>query len=154
MPKQANASGESVQNGDPKLGMTNTNAPLVVKDKVLTGISGGEFGVRGFFAAYNISTANWRGKATASGPTKNLIDPKNNGMERRQSPAGRRIQARTWKGDQWKIGGGTTWGWYSYDPKLNLVYYGRATLQRGTRYSVLAITNGPCHYLGAMRRHR
>jgi PQQ-dependent dehydrogenase (methanol/ethanol family) len=31
---------------------------------------------------------------------------------------------KTWEGDQWKIGGGTTWGWYSYDPKLNLVYYG------------------------------
>jgi len=45
-----------VKNGDPKAGMTNTNAPLVVKDKVFVGISGGEFGVRGFLAAYNIRT--------------------------------------------------------------------------------------------------
>lgn len=43
----------SVKNGDPKLGMTNTSAPFAVKDKVIVGISGGEFGVRGFVAAYN-----------------------------------------------------------------------------------------------------
>ena len=45
----------SVKNGDPSKGSTNTNAPIIVKDKVLTGISGGEFGVRGFLAAYNLS---------------------------------------------------------------------------------------------------
>ncbi len=46
----------SIQNGDPKLGMTNTNAPLIVKDNVVAGIAGGEFGVRGFLAAYNMKT--------------------------------------------------------------------------------------------------
>jgi PQQ-dependent dehydrogenase (methanol/ethanol family) len=40
------------------------------------------------------------------------------------APVGKDSSLKTWKGDQWKIGGGTTWGWYSYDPKLNLVYYG------------------------------
>lgn len=52
-----------IKNGDPKAGMTNTNAPLVVKDKVLVGISGGEFGVRGFLAAYNMKdgTLAWKG---------------------------------------------------------------------------------------------
>jgi PQQ-dependent dehydrogenase (methanol/ethanol family) len=39
-------------------------------------------------------------------------------------PVGKDSSLKTWKGDQWKLGGGTTWGWYSYDPKLNLVYYG------------------------------
>jgi glucose dehydrogenase len=57
----------SVKNGDPKLG-ANTNAPHVFKDKVITGISGGEWGVRGFIAAYNHPTARRPGRATASAP--------------------------------------------------------------------------------------
>ena len=40
------------------------------------------------------------------------------------APVGADSSIKTWKGDQWKLGGGTTWGWYAYDPKLNLVYYG------------------------------
>src|SRR6476661_7392273 len=53
----------SVKNGDPKLGAVNTNAPHVFKDKVITGISGGEWGVRGFIAAYDIKTGElaWKG---------------------------------------------------------------------------------------------
>ena len=39
-------------------------------------------------------------------------------------PVGANSSLKTWQGDQWKIGGGATWGWYSYDPKLNLIYYG------------------------------
>jgi PQQ-dependent dehydrogenase (methanol/ethanol family) len=76
----------SVQNGDPKLGMTNTQAPLVVKDKVLTGISGGEFGVRGFLAAYDINTGELAWKGYSMGPDGDtLIDAKkkNYNLERR-----------------------------------------------------------------------
>ncbi len=40
------------------------------------------------------------------------------------TPVGADSSIKTWKGDQWKLGGGTTWGWFAYDPKLNLVYYG------------------------------
>ena len=59
----------SVKNGDPKLGAVNTNAPHVFKDKVITGISGGEWGVRGFIAAYDLNTtASRSGRATASAP--------------------------------------------------------------------------------------
>jgi PQQ-dependent dehydrogenase (methanol/ethanol family) len=117
----------SVQNGDPKLGMTNTNAPLVVKDKVITGISGGEFGVRGFLAAYDIKTGKLVWKGYSMGPDKDTkIDPKTTTTwkDGKVEPVGENSSLSTWKGDQWKIGGGTTWGWYSYDPKLNLVYYG------------------------------
>ena len=39
-------------------------------------------------------------------------------------PVGTDSSLKTWQGDQWKIGGGTTWGWYSYDKALNLMYYG------------------------------
>ncbi len=113
----------SVKNGDPKLGMTNTSAPFAVKDKVLVGISGGEFGVRGFIAAYNAKDGSLAWKGYSMGPDKDtLIDPKK--TTSMLKPVGKDSSTSTWKGDQWKIGGGTTWGWYAYDPKLNLMYYG------------------------------
>ncbi len=110
-------------NGDPAKGETNTNAPLVVKDKVITGISGGEYGVRGFVVAYDIATGRQVWKAYSVGPDQEmLVDP------RRTTHLGRPIGANsslsTWEGEQWKLGGGTTWGWFTYDPALNLVYYG------------------------------
>ena len=58
-----------VKNGDPKKGETNTNAPHIFKDKVITGISGGEFGVRGFVAAYDIKTGKQVWRAYSTGPT-------------------------------------------------------------------------------------
>jgi PQQ-dependent dehydrogenase (methanol/ethanol family) len=112
-----------IRNGDPKMGSTNTNAPVVIKDKVLTGISGGEFGVRGFVAAYKTADGSLAWKGYSTGPDNEmLIDPaKTTSMGK---PVGKDSSLKTWQGDQWKIGGGTTWGWYTYDPELNLVYYG------------------------------
>jgi PQQ-dependent dehydrogenase (methanol/ethanol family) len=113
----------SVKNGNPKKGETNTNAPHVIKDKVFTGISGGEFGVRGFLAAYNIKDGKLAWKAYSVGPdAEMLIDPQK--TTELGKPVGKDSSLKTWQGEQWKIGGGTTWGWYSYDPDLNLVYYG------------------------------
>ena len=113
----------STVNGDPKAGSTNTNAPIVVGDLVYTGISGGEFGVRGFLAAYNINDGSLVWKAYSTGPDDEmLIDPDN--TMSMGKPVGPNSSLDTWKGDQWKIGGGTTWGWYTYDPDLNLIYYG------------------------------
>ena len=110
-------------NGDPTKGETNTNAPIVVGDKVYTGISGGEFGVRGFLAAYNINDGSLVWKAYSTGPDEEmLIDPEM--TTSMLKPVGANSSLNTWKGDQWKIGGGTTWGWYTYDPELNLIYYG------------------------------
>ena len=113
----------STVNGDPKKGETNTASPIVVGDKVYTGISGGEFGVRGFLAAYNINDGSLVWKAYSTGPDDEmLIDPEN--TMSMGKPVGPNSSLDTWKGDQWKIGGGTTWGWYTYDPELNLIYYG------------------------------
>ena len=113
----------STVNGDPKKGETNTASPIVVGDKVYTGISGGEFGVRGFLAAYNINDGSLVWKAYSTGPDDEmLVDPEN--TMSMGKPVGPNSSLNTWKGDQWKIGGGTTWGWYTYDPELNLIYYG------------------------------
>ncbi len=116
-----------VKNGDPKVGATNTNAPHVFKDKVITGISGGEFGVQGFVAAYDINTGKQVWKAFSVGPDDQIkVDPDKTmtWTDGKMAPVGKDSSIKTWKGDQWKIGGGTTWGWYSYDPQLNLFYYG------------------------------
>ncbi len=111
------------KNGDSAKGETNTNAPLIVKDKVITGISGGEFGVRGFVVAYDIKTGKQVWKAYSVGPDADLlIDPKK--TTQLGKPIGANSSLSTWKGEQWKLGGGTTWGWFTYDPKLNLIYYG------------------------------
>ena len=113
----------SVSNGDPKKGATGTSAPMIVKDKVIVGISGGEFGVQGHITAYDIKTGKrvWRGYSV--GPdSETLMDPKK--TTHLGKPVGKDSGTATWKGDQWKIGGGTTWGWYSYDPDLDLIYYG------------------------------
>ena len=112
-----------VANGDPKTGETNTNAPIIIDDKIYTGISGGEFGVRGFLAAYNINDGQLVWKAYSTGPDDEmLIDPQK--TTHMLKSVGKDSSLKSWKGDQWKIGGGTTWGWYTYDPKLNLIYYG------------------------------
>jgi PQQ-dependent dehydrogenase (methanol/ethanol family) len=116
-----------VKNGDPKVGETNTNTPHIFKNKVITGISGGEFGVRGHVTAYDINTGKLAWKAFSVGPDKEMLIDPNKTMtwtNGKMAPVGADSSLKTWKGDQWKIGGGTTWGWYSYDPALNLIYYG------------------------------
>ena len=112
----------SASNGDISKGQTGTAAPMVVGDKIYVGISGGEFGVRGHLTAYNTKTGKmvWRGYSM--GPDSDtLMGPETTHLGQ---SVGKDSGTATWEGDQWKIGGGTTWGWYSYDPELNLVYYG------------------------------
>ena len=108
----------SVVNGDPKKGETNTATVLPVKDKVIVGISGGEFGVR-------VPRHRLRPEDRQAGLAR-LLDgpgrPRCWSTRRRPpslgKPVGKDSSLKTWEGDQWKIGGGTTWGWYSYDPEL------------------------------------
>ena len=102
-------------------GETNTATVLPVKDKVIIGVSGGEFGVQGYVTAYNLKTGEQAWRAYSTGPGRPDAD-----RSRRRPPSSASRSARTrridtWEGDQWKIGGGTTWGWYSYDPELDLV---------------------------------
>ena len=112
-----------VKNGDPAKGETMTMAPMIVKDKVFVGISGGEFGTQGRFTAYNLKDGSLAWNAYSVGPDDQLkVDPQKTTMMGK--PIGANSSLSTWQGDQWKTGGGSTWGWYSYDPALNLVYYG------------------------------
>jgi PQQ-dependent dehydrogenase (methanol/ethanol family) len=112
--------GEDIAGG---LGESGTAAPMVVKDKVLIGISGAEFGVRGHISAYNLKDGSLAWRAYSTGPdAETLLDPEK--TTHLGKPVGPDSGQNTWEGEQWKTGGGTTWGWFAYDPKLNLVYYG------------------------------
>nr|WP_271200955.1 lanthanide-dependent methanol dehydrogenase XoxF5 [Methylopila turkensis] len=113
----------SVVNGDPKKGESNTTTVMPFKDKLLVGISGGEFGVRGHVTAYNLKDGKLAWRGYSMGPDEEmLVDPAK--TTEHGKPVGKDSSLKTWEGDQWKIGGGTTWGWFAFDPKLNLVYYG------------------------------
>jgi alcohol dehydrogenase (cytochrome c) len=97
-------------------GYSITHAPLVVKDKVIVGVGGGEYGIRGFVAAYNVNTGKeaWRfytipGPGEKGHETWEACPPRSNGF---CDP------------DAWKHGGGSIWMTGSYDPKLNLTYWG------------------------------
>ena len=146
-----------IKNTDPKVGATNTNAPHVIKDKVLTGCSGAEFGVRCFIAAYNLKDGSLAWKAYSTGPdaetlhdaNTNKDNPLYNALSVYQDVNGgnkeggsfKRLSAdqikggemelgtRTWLKPQavkdgWQHGGGSVWGWWPYDARTNLVYYG------------------------------
>jgi PQQ-dependent dehydrogenase (methanol/ethanol family) len=112
-----------VLNGDVKRGETGTSAPVVANDKVVVGISGAEFGVQGYITAYNIKDGSRAWRAYNVGPDDQILfDPEK--TTSLGKPVGKDSSIKTWTGDQWKIGGATTWGWYSFDPKLSLIYYG------------------------------
>jgi len=111
-----------VKNADYKQGSTMTNAPIVIRDIVIAGISGGEFGVRGSVTAFDVNTGKQLWKGYSTGPDSEvLLDGDAN--VNYPSHKGKDLGVSTWPGDQWKRGGGTTWGWYSYDPETNTFYY-------------------------------
>jgi PQQ-dependent dehydrogenase (methanol/ethanol family) len=111
------------QVGDINLGETTTMAPLVVKDKVLVGNSGGEFGVRGWLTALDANSGKTVWKAYSTGPDSDCLIGANFKPFYEQD-RGKDLGVETWNPNQWEIGGGTVWGWISYDPELNLIYYG------------------------------
>ncbi len=111
------------QVGDVNLGETITIAPLVVKNVVLTGISGGELGVRGRLTGMDLKTGKILWRAWSSGSDADVrIGPDFKAYYAKDQ--GKDLGLTSWTPGQWKRGGGTIWGWLSYDPQLNLVYYG------------------------------
>jgi PQQ-dependent dehydrogenase (methanol/ethanol family) len=111
------------QLGDINKGETITMAPLVVKDKVLVGNSGGEFGVRGWITAVDANSGKIAWRAYNTGPDAEvLIGP--NFKPFYKQDQGKDLGVASWPPDAWRQGGGTVWGWISYDPELNLIYHG------------------------------
>ncbi len=112
-----------VKLGDINLGETITMAPIVAKGKVLVGNSGGELGVRGWLAGLDAETGRIAWRAYATGPDKDVLIGQNF-KPFYQKDRGTDLGVKTWPGDSWKIGGAAAWSWISYDPDLDLLYYG------------------------------
>ncbi|GAF93816.1 unnamed protein product, partial [marine sediment metagenome] len=110
-------------NGDPKRGETGTGAPIIANNVVMVGMSGAEFGVRCFMTGYDLNTGKRIWRAYSMGPDGDILVNPDKTMSLGK-PVGKNSSLKTWNGDQWKLGGGSIWGYYSYDPGLNLVYYG------------------------------
>ena len=109
--------------GDIKRGETMTMAPLVVKDKVLVGNSGGELGVRGWLTALDAATGRIAWRAWSTGPDSEVLI----GADFKPFYAqdrGKDLGVTSWPGGAWKIGGGSVWGFVSYDATLDLLFYG------------------------------
>jgi lanthanide-dependent methanol dehydrogenase len=103
-------------------GETTTMAPLVVRDRVIVGASGGEFGIFGWVKALDLKTGQMAWSARNLGSDAEMRahpdtfrPPYDRGVE---------LGAHSWANDSWRTGGAPVWGWMSYDPELDLVYYG------------------------------
>ncbi|HEY9516323.1 MAG TPA: PQQ-dependent dehydrogenase, methanol/ethanol family [Gemmatimonadaceae bacterium] len=108
---------------DANTGSTMTMAPLVVKNRVIVGNSGGELGVRGWLAALDLKSGKLAWRAYGTGPDKDVLigsgfKPYYSAMQ------GTDMGMKSWPGEQWKLGGSTAWGWITYDPETNLIFYG------------------------------
>lgn len=112
-----------MENSDIKVGSTLTIAPYVIKDMVLVGSSGAELGVRGYVTAYDVKSGEMRWRAFATGPDEELLLAEDFNAPNPHYGQ-KNLGTETWEGDAWKIGGGTNWGWYAYDPDEDLFYYG------------------------------
>jgi lanthanide-dependent methanol dehydrogenase len=109
--------------GEISKGETITMAPMVAKGKVYVGISGGEFGVRGRLTCLSAADGKILWRAYSTGPDKDcLIGPRFKPFY--DTDKGKDLGVKTWPPGHWKIGGGTIWGFISYDPETNLLFYG------------------------------
>jgi len=103
-------------------GETTTMAPLVVKDRVIVGASGGEFGIYGWLKALDLKTGQVVWTAHNMGPDADMLIRPDSFKPPYDS--GTDLGVHSWPADAWKIGGAPVWGWVSYDPELDLIYYG------------------------------
>ena len=112
----------STQVADMAEGETTPMAPLVTKDRVIVGASGGEFGIYGWIKGLDLQSGRILWTARTMGPDADmLVRP---GTFKPPYDSGADAGQRTWAGDSWKTGGGPVWGSVSYDPELDLIYYG------------------------------
>lgn len=115
----------STKLADPTTGETLTGAPIIVGNNVIVGNAGGELGVRGWLQALDLSTGKVVWKAYATGPDTDVLI--GSGFHPYYAKdRGKNLGETTWSGTAWQQGGGTSWGWLTYDPELKLLYYGTA----------------------------
>ncbi|HTL05979.1 MAG TPA: PQQ-dependent dehydrogenase, methanol/ethanol family [Gemmatimonadales bacterium] len=112
----------NVQVGDLGDGETMPMAPLVVKNRVIVGPSGGEFGIHGWARALDLATGKLAWTAYNEGPDADLLAKP--GIFQPFYDKGSDLGLSTWPKDTWKNAGAPVWGWLSYDPALDLLYYG------------------------------
>ena len=103
-------------------GETTPMAPFIVRNRVLVGASGGEFGILGWVKGLDLATGKIVWTATNIGPDSLVLAKP--GTFRTFYDKGAQLGQTTWPADTWKHGGAPVWGWMSYDPELDLVYYG------------------------------
>jgi len=112
-----------VRMDDVKRGATMTMAPLVVRNKVFVGNSGGEMGVHGWLAALDVSTGREVWRAFVTGPDS-LVRLDSTFRPHYESLRRPNLGISTWPPDEWARGGGASWGWVTYDSTQNLIFYG------------------------------
>lgn len=118
------------QVADMSVGETSTLAPLAVHDHVIVGNAGGEFSVRGWVAAYDQNTGEEVWKVYNMGPDEEMgIGPRFNPFYADDQVEN--VGVSTWYQDSWEIGGGSVWGWFSYDPDLDHFYYSTGNCSPG-----------------------
>ncbi len=114
-----------VKHAYPARGQTITPAPIIAHDKVIIGFGGDEFAARGHVTAYNLADGSKAWQCYSTGSDKDVcLTPETNKHNPQYGTYGKDLGIHTYPGDEWKRGGGSAWGWYAYDPKLHLVYYG------------------------------
>jgi len=111
------------QTADVENGTTTTMAPLVVKNLVYVGNSGGEMGVQGQLTALDLKSGKIVWRAYSTGPDS-MVRIDSNFHPYYKWMQGKNLGATTWPADAWKHGAGSVWGWISYDPDLDYIYYG------------------------------
>jgi len=112
----------STQIADVSNGETVTMAPLVVRDRVIVGASGGEFGIYGWVKGLDLKSGRTVWTAHNIGPDKDMLARA--GTFKPPYDSGVDLGARSWANDSWRTGGAPVWGSISYDPQLDLIYYG------------------------------
>ncbi len=113
-----------VKHAWPEKGETITNAPLIANGKVIMGFGGDEFAARGRVTAYDLKDGKEVWKCHSTGSDKDVcLTADTNKANPHYGTAGTDLGIKTHVGDDWKIGGGSAWGWFSYDDDLKMVYY-------------------------------
>jgi PQQ-dependent dehydrogenase (methanol/ethanol family) len=109
--------------GEISRGMTLTMAPIVANGKVIVGNSGGEMGIRGWVTALDENTGKIAWRAYNVGPDSDVkIGARFHAYY--ASARGKDLGIRTWPAGRWEVGGAPVWGWISYDPQTNIIFYG------------------------------